>query len=106
MSYPRFVGEFKAAKTYKEAWLMGGSGVSMMTIDDKIAEIEARICIRKLWRCNAGWAMIFVPDPLNEPTKTMVSSYYDTVADCVDAEYEVHVLGKTRRTRHEVAGAT
>lgn len=32
-----------------------------MTIDEMIAAIEERICIRKLWRCNAGWGMFTIP---------------------------------------------
>lgn len=32
------------------------------TINGMINAIEARHCIRKLWRCNAGWGMMFVRD--------------------------------------------
>lgn len=32
------------------------------TVNAMVRAIERRVCVRKLWRCNAGWALSFVLD--------------------------------------------
>lgn len=54
----------------------------MPTVDEMIAAIEQQVCIRKLWRCNAGWGMSFHIDG-----RDVVYRYYDTVEECVRGEY-------------------
>jgi hypothetical protein len=84
------------------------------TVNRMVQMIERRICIRKLWRCRAGWGMVFVvpcdtamPETQSarqraeagEGNKTVVYSYFDSLEHCVRAEYAVHVLGLNRPNR-------
>jgi len=59
-----------------------------MTIDEMIAAIEQRVCIRKLWRCNAGWGMFTGPYGLMADNEFSVQRYHDTLQKCVEAEYQ------------------
>ena len=76
--------------------------VFVMTISEKIAAIEEVACIRKLWNCNAGWGMSFVLDVANDPENVTTYAYYRDIEQCVDEEYDVHVLKLPRRSRHEI----
>jgi len=84
------------------------------TVNRMVAMIERRVCIRKIWRCNAGWGMTFVvprsacevvPQSKQElahygpGNKAVVYSYYNTLEQCVRAEYRVQVLKMTRPGR-------
>lgn len=85
-----------------------------MTIDEMIAAIEQRVCIREIWRCNAGWGMLTLSThdvydyqcamerwfqsrlerrvdmsqvhPPEEP-QAKVDNYYPSLEECVRAEY-------------------
>lgn len=75
-----------------------------------IRAIEKRACIRKLWRCRAGWGMMFIrpheelPMPsvtasafardewtrerkALEEESSVVEGYHPTLKACVQAEY-------------------
>lgn len=87
-------------------------------IDKMIEEIEAVVCIRKIWRCNAGWGMLFVLNPLNDPrqhpsplgldlnlrgdskdSKVTAYAYYGSLSECVKAEHAVWVKKQPRPAR-------
>ena len=60
------------------------------TINQMIKEIEHRVCIREIWRCNAGWGIMFhFSDDRNE-----VYSYENTLEACVKKAWEYWVLKK------------
>lgn len=84
------------------------------TINQMVKAIEANVCIRKLWRCRAGWGMMFVltdeqfednlpPTLRNRPqdyeANGSVFAYYNSIQECVEAEYAVWVCGKNRPLR-------
>lgn len=95
-----------------------------MTIDEMIAAIEQRVCVRKIWRCNAGWGMFTIPlyaveghrkemetwyerrlrygaahprmhgDAPPEP-ESIVNHYYPSLEECVRSEYAKHCTGRS-----------
>ena len=83
------------------------------SIDTMVSKIESRVCVRKIWRANAGWAMSFVLTDLQARALNaqggrerddycahgIIFAYYDTLEDCVRAEYTVWVLGCERPKR-------
>lgn len=91
------------------------------TIDERVNEIRAVVCVRKLWLANAGWAMAFVfneeqqkqgwadnpayRDP-NYYRYGTVIAYYDSIEECVAAEYAVWVEKKPRPERRTFDGRT
>lgn len=68
------------------------------TVDQMMKMIERRVCVRRIWRCRAGWGMFFLTDD-DVPDKAMtgrVYRYYPTLTACVREAYEYWVLGKDK----------
>lgn len=59
-----------------------------------LAVNELGYTIRKLWFCNAGWGMVYIP---HDSENTIVFTYYDTIEKCISEEYDRIVLKKKIR---------
>jgi hypothetical protein len=82
------------------------------TMDQMIDAIQEKVCIRKIWLCKGGWGTFFVlgadqraEHGISETNfdeyrrNGTVFAYYDSLEDCVRAEYDVWALGKERPRR-------
>jgi hypothetical protein len=86
----------------------------MKSINEMIAAIEEKVCIRNIWRCNAGWGMRFALNreqrlsllPSNFILKgddpCTVFSYYNSLEECVKSEYAIWVEEKDRRAINDL----
>lgn len=92
----------------------GGPVPSKPTLDHSamLEEIQKKVCVRKFWICNAGIGMFWLPYTSaviatavgDAETRFAVYEYYDTLADCIECEYAVHVLGQPRMSTCEKRG--
>jgi hypothetical protein len=51
------------------------------TIDEMIAAIEQRVCIRQIWRCNAGWGMLTIELERVDEYRKQMSDFYVRTAN-------------------------
>jgi hypothetical protein len=83
------------------------------SVNQMVAALKRRVCIRDIWNCRAGWGMKFILQPgvndklleyhkhavdrADDGCVPMVYAYFPTLEECVRREYNWWVLGKSTK---------